>query len=153
MQAYAAVCLWRFCEHWRIRDDSVRQAVSYLFSITLSESLPEWDQQAVGKAIIGRYQDVSTDLLDSVPEDARASFLTLVNECSEVGWVDMYGKDSGQPLQHLRHCLDVLRRHNIDLPKTDPLRHLQAGFGHWGDAVNLEQAKAALSEYDIEGLL
>ncbi|MEO1247511.1 MAG: hypothetical protein AAFX56_17665 [Pseudomonadota bacterium] len=153
LQAYAAVCLWAFCVHWRISDDAVRRMVHYLFSITTSESLPDWDQEAVALAIVGRYKDVPVSLLESVPELARPSFLSLVNDCSEVGWVDMYGKNSDRPLQHVQGCLRVLREHDIELPDLSPLRHLAAGSGHWGAAVGIEQARAALDEYEMTDVL
>jgi len=154
LQFYAAICLWFFCSKNRIVHKKIDNAISYFLSIMLSENLVEWDQSAVALEIIGRYHDLPSDFLSTVPSHLREPLVDLVDNCSEVGWVDMYGRDSGEPYAHLLRCIEILQSHNIEVPDSSHLEILSSeSIEHWGQNVDISKVRAVLQKYEIKGLI
>lgn len=146
LQVYGAVCLSRFCRRLGITDSSVSDLVSYLWKIAIADDLPEWDRSAVDRGIVGRYVDLPSTLLETVPTEAREAFVSLIENCSEIGWVDMYGADTSAPLEHTQQCVDLLHRFAIEIPETRPLASLE-GTGHWGQPKSVECLRSVLQAY------
>ncbi len=142
-QAYAGLCLARYCHASHIQHSAVDQLVDHLLSVLVSEDLPEWERHGAGLALSGRGDSVPDELAQVLDEETRPAFEELVEYAVEVGIGDMYGADTESPLSDLMRCVWVLHHAAVSLPD------IPASFGQqpkpgWGerlDLVDLEDVK------------
>ncbi len=148
-QVYAAVCLWVFCVHFRIRHDSITKLFRHLVNMLTASSLPDWEQEGLELDIIGRGDPLPGDVEAVVPQEHLEAFNSLVECCIEVGIVDMYGESTEQPGSFLEKCVSVLKLNGVKLPNPEILAKYRVGSDVWGDAISESELNEALNAYGV----
>lgn len=144
MQAYAALCLWQFCENLGIRHEAIYELVMHLLSIISAKDLPEWEQRGTSLCITGRGDPLPVDVVDNIPSNILDDFTDLVENCVEVGIVDMYGASTEQPSNFLKNCIDILQRRNVEPPSPGLIIKYGRGNNAWG---------APVKDFEVEDIL
>ena len=146
MQAYAAACLVVFCNHAGIKHDSVNQLIRHLLAMLTAISLPDWEQEGTKLDLTGRGDPLPTGIEETLKEEHREVFNSLVESCVEVGIVDMYLAGSDQPGYFLDKCVKIIRQFGLELPPVESLKRLRKGEGPWGEAIDEAELKEFLDE-------
>lgn len=150
MQAYAAICLWSFCNHLGIRHDSVEELLTHLVGMLAAQSLPDWEQVGAGIAITGRGDPLPSEVEKAIPAEKLDIFNSLVECCVEVGIVDMYGDATEQPTEFLKKCINILKDSGVELPPVENLTKYDVGADTWGEAMNQSQYNNILASYGLD---
>jgi hypothetical protein len=150
MQAYAAICLWSFCNHLGIRHDSINELLTHLMGMLTAHSLPDWEQIGTGIAITGRGDPLPGEVEKAIPVGKLDTFNSLVECCVEVGIVDMYGNTTEQPKEFLEKCMNILNESGAELPSAENLTKYDVGTDSWGEAINHSQYDDILASYGVD---
>jgi hypothetical protein len=150
MQAYAAICLWLFCNHLGIRHDSIKELLAHLMGILTVQSLPDWEQTGAGLAITGRGDPLPAGVEEAIPAGKLDAFNSLVECCVEVGIVDIYGDVTEQPKEFLEKCTKILKDSGAALPSVENLSKYDVGADTWGEAINQSQYDDILASYGVD---
>jgi len=149
LQAYASLCLWKFCNHLNVKHNSINELVRHLISILIANNLPEWEQRGVAIAITGRGDPLPQDVEKIIPVESVEIFNSLVESCVEVGIVDMYGASTNKPYEFVGHCVMLLKQSGIDIPSTDILEKYGRGNDVWGAPINDSEFSDILEIYGV----
>lgn len=118
-QAYAAVMFKEFCKKYDIENHLIDDLIAHLFSILVSENLPEWEQEGKVLEFSGREDDFDAmDWSTAIDDCLKEDLFEIIRCVVEVGLIDMYGADTGLPLTFLKETKSILKKHDIDLPKN-----------------------------------
>jgi hypothetical protein len=148
-QAYAAMCLARFCAVKQIRHPVILQLIEHCLSLLISECLPEWEHQ-------GRQLEFYEEKGDRLPASIRAIlpediservFSAFVETVVEVGRANMYAAETMHPLRFLVECINNLETHGVKPPSVDFILSVpqRPAYGAWGariDAGDYERVAA-----------
>jgi hypothetical protein len=116
-QAYAALCLAKFCAAKGIRHPSITVLIEHLLSILVSRDLPKWERAGAALELTGN-DPLPTTLENVLPSDVTAEeFGRLVNYVVEVGIINMYGADTEHPLSFLEKVISVLKQFKVEPPR------------------------------------
>lgn len=144
LQAYAALCLWRFCEYKNIKHAQVDELIFHLINILVANNLSDWEQRGSTMAITGRGDLLPESVVALFSQNDLVAFTSLVDSCVEVGIVDMYGGVSDQPLYFLGKCIDVLDDYGIEIPPMDVLINYKRGNDFWGEPISVAELQDVL---------
>ncbi|WP_052573026.1 hypothetical protein [Haloferula sp. BvORR071] len=158
LQVYAAVCLKIFCEEMAIRHESIDRFIAHRVRLASSEFLPDWGEEGMALELTGLGDDFPISLMHSIPVGVREVFRQMVENCSEVGYCDMYGADTGDPRKYAGECLRLLLAMSIAAPPTSPLefdnRSGKRGDDAWGDPFTAEKLAGVTEFYSLrQGLV
>ena len=115
-QVYAAKCLYTYCGHFNIVDDSIDTLIEHLYAIKVVDDLSKWESIGAKLELTGRGDPLPDLLLTRIPKERLAEFSLLHEYVVEVGLADMYGADSKQPFEYLLKCIEILQKNTIALP-------------------------------------
>lgn len=150
-QAYAALCLARFCVANRITHAFITRLVEHLLSVLVAESLPDWERKGTRIELTGRGDPLPKSVAEAVPEHLREIFYYLLDSVVEVGIVDMYGASSNEPFRFLCRCTDVLKKCNVELPALEgclsPHHGEQQKSSGWGNPINIVEYNGVIDIY------
>jgi hypothetical protein len=147
-QAFAALCLAKFCEVNQIIHNSIKKLISHLMSILVIEDLAEWESKGAYLELSGRGDPLPQSLEAIVTSSIIDEFTHLVECVVEVGLVDMYGESSELSLKFLIKCIDILKNNNIELPSTDILINNKVECNKnevWGKPISQERLNDIMS--------
>lgn len=150
MQAFAAVCLWHFCNQEGIKHASISQLISHLLSMLTARSLPDWEQAGTRLDITGRGDPLPSNVENVINHEQLEYFCSLVECCVEVGIVDMYGGNTDLPKQFFQNCIKTTEQAGVSLPSLDGLKRVGKGNGSWGEAISEEEFKSFIGSYGIK---
>jgi hypothetical protein len=150
LQAYAALCVWKFCSKFGIKHVAICELINHLMSILTAHSLSDWEQDGSALTITGRGDLLPSDVIKLVKLQDLGDFDFLVQCCIEVGLADMYGASSDQPRQFMEKCMDILRDFDVELPSFEVLSKYRKGTSAWGDAISEDELKEILRAYEVE---
>ena len=149
MQAFAAICLWKYCRTLGIQHRHIDELFQHLIGILTTEHLTVWNQQGSLLEIAGRGDSLSAEVLSCVPLEHHDSFSRLVEWVVEVGIVDLFGAPTEQPAYFVSMCTKILQDTHVEVPRIDPLLGLPASNLPWGDAITAHEAAQLLRAYGI----
>lgn len=150
MQAYAAMCLLAYCDHIHVRHEMIDDLIKHLFSILIAKDLSAWEQAGTLIAITGRGDPIPVEIENSIPENYRDSFITMVNCSVEVGIVDMYGENTRQPREFLNRCIGILQSFGFELPSLQHIGKLARGSDTWGDPVREDELINLMEKLNLD---
>ncbi|RFA24286.1 hypothetical protein CAI21_22285 [Alkalilimnicola ehrlichii] len=150
LQAYAAICLWTFCHHLGIKNDSITKLFEHLMAMLTTNSLPDWERNGAVLDITGRGDPLPVDVEKEIPQEHFEVFNSLLENCVEVGIVDMYGDSTEQPIKFLEKCLNALERSGIEPPGVENLSQYRVGNDPWGEAISEFELDEILKAYGIK---
>ncbi|EFP97774.1 hypothetical protein, partial [Vibrio caribbeanicus] len=127
MQAYAAICLWSFCNLSGIKHASINQLIEHLLNMLTADSLPDWEQAGTRTDITGRGDSLPSDVENAINHEQLEYFHSLVECCVEIGIVDMYGASTKLPEQFFQNCINTAQQAGVSLPNIDGLRSVSKG--------------------------
>ena len=149
LQAYAGLCLWQFCNHFDIKHPLINELILHLVRILITSSLPDWEQDGASLAITGRGDSLPVGVLEILAPDNLDIFNSLVENCVEVGIVDMYGAPSDQPMTFLEQSIKILTSSGVKPPPSEMLMKYKRGLGVWGEPVDESELKEMLDAYGV----
>ncbi|MEI7867965.1 MAG: hypothetical protein WCI11_08730 [Candidatus Methylumidiphilus sp.] len=139
-QAYGAMCLYKYCKIKGIAHQSINELLNHLVSILISEDLATWERKGAVLDLSGRGDPIPNSLTTYLSNDMIESFTRLVDYVVEIGFVDMYGRSSTDPLMYLQLALDVLYENKIQPPDIQELfpyrKPRDSGSEAWGETVS-----------------
>lgn len=115
-QVYAAKCLYAYCSHFNIVDDSIDTLIEHLYAIKVIDDLCKWEAAGAKLELTGRGDPLPESVLIHLPQERIAEFNLLLECVVEVGLIDMYTVDSNNPLEFLCKCIEIVQKHGIPLP-------------------------------------
>jgi hypothetical protein len=140
-QAFAALCLAKFCNKNNIYHESIKKLIEYLLSILIIESLPEWEK-GLNKLEVNGLGDPLPKDLEITLNSKLELFMNLIENVVEISMVDMYGKDTKKPLNFLKNCIEIIKNENIDLSDLFNIfsiikKHVKSEI--WEITINIKQ--------------
>lgn len=150
MQAYAALCLAKYCASINVIHESIEALIEHLLSILVSESLPNWEQKGACLDITGRGDPIPQNLESIIPRNHLETFSRLVEYVVEVGIVDMYGANTKEPLRFLYKCTELLKSSGIDPPIMKEIGILPVKDTEnvgWGDTIGQAEYNKIIGNY------
>lgn len=150
LQAYAALCLLRFCKNFEIKDAAINELFHHLIQILSVNNLSSWEQYGANILITGRGDPIPERITQIINPDILKSFILLVEYCVEVGIVDMYGGATNQPMQFVEKCIAILRDYDLDEPSMKVLEEYKRGDDHWGNAISNAELEMILIAYGVD---
>ncbi len=145
LQCYAAMCMRAYCEAKGITHPAIDELFSHLVDVLSTDNLPDWETTGAGLTAPGRGNPIPNSVSDAVPADCREEFGRLVDDCVEVGIVDMYCADSDYPVDFARNCRGILRKQGVPTPSLTFIRGLGDCFPGWNEPYCGEEVKRILS--------
>lgn len=124
-QAFAALCLAKFCAVHKINHNFISDLIEHLLSILISHSLSDWEDKGTSLEITGRGDPLPESLNSIIPPNLYNTFNHLVECVVEVGIVDMYGDTTDEPLNFLHECIKVLELSGIIPPDLNDIFSVQ----------------------------
>lgn len=115
-QVFAAKCLYAYCSHFKIVDDSIDTLIEHLYAIKVVDDLSKWESIGAKLELTGRGDSLPDSLLIHIPQGHLVEFNLLLEYVVEVGLIDMYSADSNKPFEFLCKCIEILQKHRISLP-------------------------------------
>lgn len=135
-QFYAALCVRFYCQNYKIVHPCIEELIDHCFRILTASDLPVWEQAGTKLCILGRGDPIPETVLRVIPSIRQLDFSKLIQNCVEVGIVDMYGVETDLPEIILEECFKILAVHRLELPKMFfKFEKLFCGDG-WGKAID-----------------
>lgn len=116
LQAYGALCLYRFCSEKHIKHPHIDELLEHLLKMLISSDLAAWERHGAGLELSARGDPIPADVEKLVAADILSDFHRLVEFVVEVGIIDMYAKSTDRPLNHLLRCLEILDATGVQRP-------------------------------------
>ena len=149
LQVYAGLCLWQFCIHSEIKHPLIDQLILHLMKIITASDLPRWEQDGASLDITGRGDPLPEEVSSLITTDNLQVFNALVENCVEVGIVDMYGVSTDQPAKFLQRAMDILASSNVPLPSPTILSKYKTGEDAWGEPVSDIELEEIFDAYGV----
>lgn len=150
MQMYAGLCLWQFCSHFKVKHPLIDQLLLHLMKLMTASDLPRWEQDGAFLDITGRGDPLPEEISLLLSPDNLHRFNALVENCVEVGLVDMYGAPTDKPANFLQRVMDILSDSNVPLPSPDMLIKCNTGADVWGEPIGNRELKEILDAYGVD---
>ena len=150
LQVYAGLCLWQFCTHFQIRHFLIDELIIHLMKMITATDLTRWEQSGTSLGITGRGDLLPKDVSLLFTPDNLKRFNALIENCVEVGIIDLYGASTNQPLNFLRQSMKILSNSNVPLPPPDLLVKYKKGVNSWGEPISDLDLKEILDAYDVK---
>jgi len=148
MQAYAALCLFSFCDKLGIKHAGIDELILHMFNILVASDLAQWEQAGASLLITGRGDLLPLSVEKAISKEKLKPFNSLVELCVEVGLVDMYGDVTEQPYVFLKKCIKLIE--SYDIPCLTPEHLDRYGRGAlWGEAINESELKDIFEAYGV----
>lgn len=116
LQAYAALCLHRFCGAKHIEHPYVDELLEHLLAMLITKKLGDWERKLAGLELSGAGDPIPTELETLISDYIRKDFHFLIECVVDVGVGDIYHKPSERPLNNLFRCLEVLDVNGVERP-------------------------------------
>jgi hypothetical protein len=149
MQLIAAICLARYCSSINLKNDSISDLISHLFEMSISPDLTAWDQRGAILEVTGRGDPLPNGITNNVSKKNIAALREIIDCAVEVGICDLYGKSTSQPFFFMNKCIDILRRHNIELPSFEIVELYRSGSDAFGAPIHKENLLKILELHDL----
>lgn len=149
LQAFAAVCLWTFCEKLHIKHEAIDKLIIYLLNIFVEKSLHEWERKGVDLEVSGRGNPLPAEISNLISVDLIDDFMTLVECVVQVGLTDMYAADTDDPKKFLEKSLEILQKNLVSIPSIDKLNQFGASSDSWGVAISQDEFGKFLNSYGM----
>ena len=138
MQAWAALCVQRYCATRGIRHPDIDALIQHLASILVAADLPEWAAELGRLRISGLGDPIPSDVLAAVPRRHQESFHKIVEFAVEVGMSDMFGASTGEPLRSMNGCRDILSTEFIKAPDLETVAVFDPEPLPWGNPATAD---------------
>ena len=119
-QKFAAKCLEKYCEKYKINDNSINELVEHLYTMEKYRNeyydLATWESNGTELELTGRGDPLPEKLEKKIPEDKIKEFNEILEYTVEVGLCDMYGALTEEPFEFLMKCIKILEINSIELP-------------------------------------
>ena len=149
-QAYAAICLWSYCQHFDIKHSYIDELIQHLMTILSMKSLADWEQIGCKIAFPGRGDLLPDELYKIIPIELSDNFRILVDYCTEVGLINMYAASTDEPKLLLNTCIDLLENAKVKIPQLEKLHSYKVGSHSWGDTIREDELLEILEFYEIK---
>jgi len=142
LQVYGSISLYFFCKEKNILNQKIMKFICHHISIIITENLNIWETKGLDLEIIGRGEPIPLNISSNIPSNIIKDFEFLIDTCSEIGLVDMYGACTENPYKFVLECIEVLRRNNIFIPNPYFIHKFSSesvtGWGNTIEKINLE---------------
>lgn len=150
-QAFAALCLAKYCTIRKIYHHSISELIEHLLSILICHSLSNWEDKGTSLEITGRGDPLPDSLIRMIPDNNLGTFNRLVECVVEVGIVDMYGANTDEPLRFLQECIKILENDGILPPDLEDIIVTQQKENQqenaWGAPISKLEYEQILQKY------
>lgn len=150
-QAFAALCLAKYCSANKIFHFTISELIEHLLSILIYHNLSDWEDKGTKLKITGQGDPLPDSLKEIAPKDKLDKLNHLIESVVEVGIVDLYGATTDEPYKFLKECLRILEKNKISPPNVEEIFKLtkddnEKGDG-WGDPISHEEYDKILRIY------
>jgi len=133
-QAYAALCLRKYCLSFDINHAEIDALILHLIDILITPDLSTWETIGSTLIVAGRGDFLPKDVSKAVPFERLNEFNEFLECVVEVGLVDMYGAVTSLPFEYLQKCLKILENEGIQIPPIYKLEKNNHENG-WGQRI------------------
>jgi len=148
LQLYAALCLRYYCLQLKISHEAIDELFDHLVSIATTKHLNNWEQQGTKIQLAGRGEPTPKSVIEAVPAELLVSFTDLVDNCVEVGLVDMYGDCTDERRRFANRCVAILINAKVTVPPIDELYDQGQRVDGWGNVITQTQLDEILLRYE-----
>lgn len=151
-QAYAALCLAKFCGEKGLYHQDIKKLIEYLLSLLIKENIVSWEQEGSGLSLSGRGDPIPNDLQNMIGDNNQEVFHNLVESVVEVGLSDMYGNFTQDPLKYTLKCIKILEENRVIPPNISKIFNLIEeksgdGMNEWGETFNEKEYQKIVLVY------
>ena len=151
-QAYAALCLAKFCSVKRISHPTINELIEHLLTLPICTDLPGWETTLSQLSLTGLGDTLPSSVEAAIPKELKGTFNNLICCTVEVGMSNMYTASTDDPLKYLLKCTAIITNLGIDpptvagafLPEQDERDNY---WGDWGKPVSAAEYNAMLVSY------
>ena len=147
MQAYSALCLWKFCFSMQINNENLNKLIMHLLTILTTNNLLEWERLGGELSVTGRGDPLPQELVKNIHDNIKVDLMKLIDSCVEVGIVDMFGEESEQPLFFLNECKKILDKYALESPPLSILNTYKVGKSRWGEPITDAELKQIINKF------
>ncbi len=124
-QAFAALCLAKFCSVLKIIHYTISELTEHLLSILICHNLSDWEYKGTRLELTGQGDPLPESLKKIIPKDKFETFNRLLECVVEVGIIDMYGATTDEPSRFLHECVKILEDCGIVPPNVEDIFEIQ----------------------------
>lgn len=121
--------------------------MSHLFSLLKADDLSEWNDQGSLLEVVGRGDDLPSELESIIPDSLYEDFYNLVDNAVEIGIIDLFGALTDEPDECLSTCLGILKKHDIDLSVPQILLDFNYVNKSWGEPWDSDKYQELMKLY------